>query len=329
MEDLERVQARLENIRTVEPILSALRTISLGSWQAAQKQQASVQRYTQRLLKVLPSLLPYLPTGRSPLSRVLSYLAASIPRLPDDFPDAAQGMSSVTKILTLVLGSERGLCGRFNAALVEYTQEYLQELTLRAAQAQESNQVELTALGTRAARFLERAGLTLAWSSQLPSTSLPSAQMAFDLTRRWLARYEARELDAVDLIYNAYRGAGQYETQTVRLIPPPLPDISAMAFNAGSLSTPWPPTIVETDPLGLYNRIVEQWTAISLYGHLLESTASEHSTRHQLMESATQNAEQLIEELNLVIQTNRRQSITREMQELAAGAGLIGPRSET
>jgi len=326
MEDLERVQARLENIRTVEPILSALRTISLGSWQAAQKQQASVQHYTQRLLKVLPSLLPYLPTGRSTLSRVLSYLAASIPRLPDNLPGTAQGM---TKIMALVLGSERGLCGRFNAALVEYTQEYLQALTLQAAQAQDSNQVELAALGTRVTRFLERAGLTLAWSSQLPSTSLPSAQMAFDLTRRWLARYEARELDAVDLIYNAYRGAGQYETQTVRLIPPPLPDISAMAFDAGSLSTPWPPTIVETDPLGLYNRIVEQWTAISLYGHLLESTASEHSTRHQLMESATQNAEQLIEELNLVIQTDRRQSITREMQELAAGAGLIGPRSET
>ena len=47
------------------------------------------------------------------------------------------------------------------------------------------------------------------------------------------------------------------------------------------------------------------------------------------MESATQNAERLIEELNLVTQTNRRQSITREMQELAAGAGLLGPRSET
>ncbi len=326
MEDLERVQTRLENIRTVEPILSALRTISLGSWQAAQKQQTAIQRYTRQLLKVLPALLPYLPSSggigqEGPWSRILSFLAAPIPRLPNNFPDNAQEMASAPKILALVLGSERGLCGRFNATLVKYTQEYLK--------AQGDSPVELAALGSRVTRLLERAGLTLAWSGRLPSTSLPSSQMAFDLTRRWLARYEARKLDAVDLIYNAYRGAGQYETQTRRLIPPPLPDTSAVSSDPEFLSPSWPPVIVETDPLGLYNRIIEQWTAISLYGRLLESTASEHSTRHQLMESATQNAEQLIEELNLVIQTNRRQSITREMQELAAGAGLIGPRSET
>ena len=61
MEELERVQARLDNISTVEPILGALRTISLGSWQAAQKQQAAVQGYAGRLLALLPSLLPHLP----------------------------------------------------------------------------------------------------------------------------------------------------------------------------------------------------------------------------------------------------------------------------
>jgi F0F1-type ATP synthase gamma subunit len=58
---------------------------------------------------------------------------------------------------------------------------------------------------------------------------------------------------------------------------------------------------------------------------LLESVAAEHAARYQLMEAAIRNAERLIEELTIAVQTARRHAITREMQELAAGAGLIEP----
>ncbi|MDY7039779.1 MAG: F0F1 ATP synthase subunit gamma, partial [Chloroflexota bacterium] len=61
-----------------------------------------------------------------------------------------------------------------------------------------------------------------------------------------------------------------------------------------------------------------------LYTLLLESAAAEHSARFQLLEGATQNAKQIIAELTLAIQAARQQAITREMQELAAGAGLVG-----
>jgi F-type H+-transporting ATPase subunit gamma len=88
-------------------------------------------------------------------------------------------------------------------------------------------------------------------------------------------------------------------------------------------TTGWPPPIVDTDPLSLYATVIQQWTAVQLYNVLLNSSAAEHSTRFQLMESATQNADQLIEELTLVIQTARRQEITEEMAELATGAGLL------
>ena len=97
---------------------------------------------------------------------------------------------------------------------------------------------------------------------------------------------------------------------------------------ANPLYEPWPPPIIETDPLGLYARLIEQWTSASLHGLLLESAAAEHSARFQLLEGATQNAERLIAELTLVVQTARQQAITREMQELATGAGLVGTRPD-
>jgi F-type H+-transporting ATPase subunit gamma len=294
MEELERAQDRLDHIRTVEPILGALRTISLGSWQATLKQRTSVQRYGEQLTAILALLVPHLPAGRR---------AGRETDLPPH------------RFAALVVGSERGLCGRFNVAVVERAEQYL------AKQEAIGRQVELIALGTRVRRILQRRQRPPVWSDALSITGLPPYRLTFDLTRRWLERYEQRELDAVDLIYNAYRGMGQYETTVVRLIPPQLPP-----EGQNSSSEPWPPPIVETDPLGLYARVVEQWAAVSLYGLLLDSAAAEHSTRYQLMESATQSAERLIQELTLVIQAARRHAITQEMQELATGAGLVGPQ---
>jgi F-type H+-transporting ATPase subunit gamma len=286
MQDLEQAENRLDNVRIVEPILSALRTISLGSWQAALKRKDGAHRYAERLEATLPALSPHIP------------------------PDGEERAGA--RVVALMVGSERGLCGRFNAAVVERTERYLAEQETAGAQ------VELVVMGTRAARILRRRDGAPASPATLPVTGLPSYRLAFDLTRRWLARYEEHELDAVDLIHNAYHGTARYEPAVVRLIPPTLPTPDAAAL-------PWPP-IIETDPASLYARVVEQWTAVRLYELLLESAAAEHSARFQLMEAATQNAERLIDELTLVVQTARQQAITQEMQELAAGAGLLGPR---
>jgi len=303
MEDLERAENRLTNIRTVEPILSALRTISLGSWQAVLKRKDGVRHYEERLVATLPALLPHLPTDRRTARPPLS--------------PPMGGKEGGTRIAALVVGSERGLCGRFNAAVVERAERYLAEQETAGAQ------VELLALGARTTRILRRREWSLAWSATLSVTALPSYRLAFDLTHRWLARYEERELDAVDLIYNAYHGTARYEPTVVRMIPPTLPT-SGPLDGRRSLSEPWPPPIIETDPLSLYARVIEQWTAVSLYRRLLDSAAAEHSMRYQLMEAATQNAERLISELTLAVQTARQQAITQEMAELAAGAGLIG-----
>lgn len=300
MQDLEQAENRLDNIRIVEPILSALRTISLGSWQAALKRKNGAHRYAERLEATLPALSPHLPPPSSPP------MGGKEGGLPNG------GKREGARTVALMVGSERGLCGRFNAAVVERTERYLAEQETAGAQ------VELVVMGTRATRIFRRRDGAPAPAATLPITGLPSHSLAFDLTRRWLARHEEGELDAVDLIHNAYHGTARYEPAVARLIPPTLPTPDAAA-------SPWPP-IIETDPASLYARVVEQWAAVRLYELLLESAAAEHSARFQLMEAATQNAERLIDELTLVVQTARQQAITQEMQELAAGAGLLGPR---
>lgn len=295
MEELESASVRLSNVRTVEPILGALRTISLGSWHAVLTQQRHIRDYHRRLIHILAALWPALQR----VSRGVHIL-----REPASVGD---------RVVLLAVGSERGLCGRFNASVSELVQEYLD-----GAQAK-GFQVKLAVLGTRLVRLMRRAGRYPVWVRALSATALPPFRVAFELTGEFMTLYNQGTLDAVDVVYNVYQRMGDYRPAVVRLLPPSLPTVAPQVWEEI-----WPPPIIETDPLGLYGRIAEQYITLHLYELLLESAAAEHMVRYQLMEAALQNANRLIEELTLVVQSARRQAITREMQELAVGAGLLG-----
>lgn len=295
-EGIEGIRTRLNNIRSVEPILGAMRTISLGSWQAALNRKGRVGRYTEQLAALLSIVGPQTgsPGGRESTGKAVG------PPMPT---------------LLLVIGSERGLCGAFNSTLIRYVGRLLAEYE------KQDTSVEVAALGSRARRALERLGRPVAWSRSLPMTALPTSDLAYELTQAWLGRYEERELDAVDVVYNAYRRAGIYEPVSFHLLPPTL-------SSAAAQPQPWPPPYIDTDPLALYTRLAILWMTTELYRILLDSAAAEHSARFQLMEGATQNSARLINDLTLALQSARQQAITSEMQELATGAGLLGGQEE-
>jgi F-type H+-transporting ATPase subunit gamma len=293
-EGIEDIRDRLDNIRSVEPLLGAMRTISLGSWQAALRRKGRALSYADRLRALLPALIPLLDgkrRGRGPQP------------------------ASTRSALVLVIGSERGLCGAYNTTLAAYVDGELDRL------AGEGTEVELHVLGKRAARALERIGREASETRSLPMAALPSSDLASALTRGWLEGYEARALDVVYVVYHAYLNSAAYEPVTLQLLPPPLP-----TYEGGG--SPWPPPYVDTDPVDLFVQVIVLWTATALYRILLDAAASEHSSRYRLMEGATQNANNLIEELTLALRAARQEAITAEMQELAIGAGLLGSEGE-
>jgi len=120
----------------------------------------------------------------------------------------------------------------------------------------------------------------------------------------------------VEVVYNSYQGLARYEPRHQQLLPPPtIPEEQPL----------WPPTI-ETDARQLWSLAAELWLSAALYGVLLESAAAEHSARFQLLDGASQNADRLVEELTLYLQTARQQAITSELQDLAVGSGLLQSR---
>jgi F-type H+-transporting ATPase subunit gamma len=292
-EGIEDIRDRLDNIRSVEPLLGAMRTISLGSWQAALRRKGRALSYADRLRDLMPALIPLLGGERRS-------------RGPEPVSPSA---------LALVVGSERGLCGAYNTTLAEYVDGELARL------AEAGMEVQLHVLGKRAARALERMGREASETRSLPVAALPSSDMASELTRSWLKQYEARAIDAVYVMYHQYLNSTAYEPVTLQLIPPPLP-----SYGEGRQS--WPPPYIDTAPVDLFVHVIVLWTATEMYRILLDAAASEHATRYRLMEGATQNANNLIDELTLALRAARQEAITAEMQELAVGAGLLGSEEE-
>ncbi len=296
MENLERSEERLENIQTVEPIIAALRTISLGGWRASRKRR----RHVQQIL--------------TDLTRMASALSLSVhfPEIPAQPPGAEPAQSVV-----LVVGSERGLCGRFNVTIVNRCEEYLK------GQEQPRSLVELVAVGSRISHMLRRRGLEITATLSLSGAAVPTFDLSSDVCHQWLKRYETGSLQRVVVIHNQGRGGTEYEPAVTQIIPP-----LWSAANRSQANEAWPAPIIETDPLRLLSRIVEQSIALHLYQALLESREVEHLARYQLTEAATQNIERLIDELRTANQIAARQRITREMQELAVASGLLGSSSK-
>ena len=142
MADQESIQARLDNIRSVEPILGAMRTIALGSWQAALNRQTRIRRYSSRLAELLPPLVARLASAKAARAQGSAAFAAGV----------------VYGSRCLVIGSERGLCGAFNSSLIQYVEQALAQYALDGVE------VRVAALGSRVRRGLERNGHDLQWS---------------------------------------------------------------------------------------------------------------------------------------------------------------------
>jgi ATP synthase F1 gamma subunit len=288
--DIERVQNRLSNVQSVEPLLGALRTISLGAWQIALRHLSNLEIVGKDYQYVLAALSPYL----------VEYLPKKITPTPNAMP---------RKTVIVAAGSERGLCGRVDQDLIDFMQAGLADMQDEIAQ--------LIIFGGRLGKNVAQQIMQPTNIHAASSTSMPSYEAMLKLAKEWLVEISAGNIDRVLVFYTAYHSLSSRSPTLMQILP------YEIDLYDTETQMDWPPPIIETDPAHLFLRTYEHIVAMRLYEALLHSKASIHSNRYQLMEESTKNADRILEELEILLQMERRQSITREMQELAIGAGLL------
>ena len=293
-QSFERTKSRLDNIETIKPLLAALRTMSMGAWQMANNKIAKMKMYENYYDRILVEILPQIDQKHRRRQTIMKI------------------SPTIADTIYLLIGSERGLCGRFNTSMVENALSYIEQ--------KGHSSFKIWVMGSRLLRELERIGVQVSWRKPLPASSLPSYQQSYVLTQNWLELYEAYAFNQFIVLYNQTVSGGVYEFSSLNLLPY---EINYTVNGKENAQSQWPPPIIETDPKGIYNQIIQHFIASSFHQALLKSAAAEHSARYILMQEASENADEIIEELVRVINAERKRKITQELQELAVSAGLL------
>jgi len=277
----EVIKTRLENIHSIEPLLAALRTISLSNWRFSLKKIEIASGYLNKLYEIYNQLLPSNKTDSNTHSN------------PNH--------------LLIAIGSNRGLCGNFNRDIIKNLSNLLSKSI---------NNFQVIIIGERLRKLLDRKKLKYDHYLQFPNASDLNPSFTQNIFSEFL---QSNKNGFSELLFNQYRGAGQYRTTQSNIFPNDF-------LNLSSYKLPLDDFVFDTTSEEIQKYLNEHLVQLSLYFALLSSAASEHSTRFQLMENASNNAEKLAEELFIEVQVQRRQKITSEMQELAIGAGLLEKR---
>jgi F-type H+-transporting ATPase subunit gamma len=210
------------------------------------------------------------------------------------------------RVELVVVTSDKGLCGGFNAAITR--------LATRFAAERNTTELKINAVGKKG-RDLLRSQFDLIgeWPDVFRFVEFATAAKIAD---QLIERYVNKEVDRVYLIYNEFKSAIQATPTILQLLP-----IEPEELESGDTPRDY---IYEPSAPALFAALLPHYVKNQVFQAMLESAAAEHAARMTAMEAATNNAGELIDSLTLTMNRVRQASITTEIIEVVSGAEALG-----
>ena len=211
------------------------------------------------------------------------------------------------KTAVIVITSNRGLAGGYNNNVVKL---------ITGEEAFEKDDLEIYALGKKGRDSFASKGYTVADDlSEIMNGPLYSD--AKELSEKLLERFGKGEINEIYLAYTVFKNTVTHVPTMLKLLPV---EIDAEETEADGMNVPMNYAPNEEEALGM---IIPKYITSLIYGAMMEAVASENGARMQAMDSATSNAEEMIQKLSLDYNRARQGSITQELTEIIAGAQAI------
>lgn len=210
-----------------------------------------------------------------------------------------------TKKAVIVITSNRGLAGGYNSSIIK----------LITGSNLKKDDLEIYAVGKKGKDTLKRYGYEIK-EEDSDIIEEPLYIDAMKLSGRVLESFSQGEIGEIYLAYTAFKNTVTHEPKLLKLLPVEVEEQEAKEQTAQMNFEP-----EDEEALDM---IIPKYIASLIYGGLVESVASENGARMQAMDSATSNAEDMIDHLSLQYNRARQGSITQELTEIIAGAEAIG-----
>ena len=205
------------------------------------------------------------------------------------------------KALYVVIAGDRGLAGGYNSNILK--------LVLREAQGKD---VTILPIGKKAVDFFRTRQYPLLTENYTEAAAV-SIGDCFSISKLLSKAYLSEQFDEIHVAYTSFVSVLSQTPATLRLLP--LRDSETAGAKAAAADI-----IYEPGPEEVFDAIIPEYLGGLLYGALCESRASEQAARRTAMDSATKNADEMIEDLSLKFNQARQAAITQEITEIVAGS---------
>jgi F-type H+-transporting ATPase subunit gamma len=297
MGSLRTIRTRIRSVRNTQKITKAMKMVAAAKLRRAQDAVVRARPYAQLIDEMLASLV------RSPEE-------------VEQAPHPLMHVRPVRRVEVLLMTSDRGLCGGFNANVIRRGQRFLVE------EGAQLERVQFSTVGRRGRDFARKRNIPtrkdyVGFFGKLGFWQ--AKQIADDLIHSFLND----ELDAVYLLYNEFKSAIAQQIslkQLLPIVPKALDPEKAKPDPKGLLPAPH---LYEPSRPEVLRDLLPRHLAMQVWRALLESEASEHGARMTAMDAATKNASEMIGRLTLEYNRARQAAITKELMEIVSGAEAL------
>ena len=290
MPSLKEIKGRIGSVQSTLKITSAMKLVASAKLRKAQQTIEGMRPYERKL------------------QGMLDHLVASGAKVSGEYTRTPAEGAPKQRIALVAFASNSSLCGAFNANAMR--------LTLETIRSYGDADVTVYSIGRKMADSMRKAGHPSPADYQKLADK-PAYAPAAELAEQLMADFLAGRLDRIDLVYNHFVSSGKQVPVRETL----LPMSSAISSGAeGEVEKSEIDYILEPSASALLADLLPKSLRLKFYTALLDSNASEHAARTVAMQTATDNGEDLLQELTLQYNKSRQQKITSEILDLAGGS---------
>jgi len=291
MSNLKEVRNRIASVKSTKQITSAMKMVSAAKLRKAQNAVLTMRPYAQKLQEIMQSLST---------------------SMEDSSESVFSKQRTQKRVLLVVITSNRGLCSAFNINVVK---EAIHLLDTDLADLHENKAVDLMCLGKKGYDLFKSKGYTITKYNQEIFNEL-NFKNATAIAEQLMDDFKEGSYDRIILIYNQFKNAAVQILKTEDFLP--------VKGQKTKESTPVQADFIfEPDKEEILKELIPKTLKIQLYKALLDSFAAEHGARMTAMHQATENATELLKDLNLSYNKARQAAITNEILEIVSGAEAL------
>ena len=287
---LKEVRNRIKSVQSTQQITKAMKMVSAAKLRRAQDAIVQMRPYAQKLQEMLSNIVSNSEAG-SGMS-----LAAERP---------------VEKVLLIVITSDRGLAGAFNANIIKLAKATIVE---KYAEQNRKGNVTIWNIGKKGYENFSKGNYKAdaTFKDIFLNLTFENVQKA---AKAAMKAFEEKEFDVVEIVYSQFKNAATQRFEVERYLP-----IPKVEKKAGSVKADF---IYDPSKEQLIAELMPKILNTQLYKAVLDSNASEHGARMTAMDKASENANEMLRALKISYNRARQAAITTELTEIVSGAAAL------